>query len=199
MTRNVIYATAALILLALVVRGFKDAGAADARAEIAEARADSLFVHALESERALIEELKTRDTELLRFAEERDSAVARADRAARARPAVVERIIEVAGDSAEVVRVVTELEALHVQEVSALRLALAAADSTAAGLREIIALQDRVNGDLHTALTAAREEARLWERTTHPKLFGLVPMQPTTAYMAGAGTVAALVVYAVLK
>src|SRR5688572_12085607 len=119
----------AIVLVVIWSHGERGKAAEEARAQMAEAKADSAYLDVLESERRRRQDSVRYEIQAKRLELSRDSAVARADRAARARPQVVERIIRVAGDSAAVVEAVAELEAVHEQEVGSLRSALAYADS----------------------------------------------------------------------
>lgn len=196
---KVTYAIGALILAVLLSGQIRRAGAAEAVARAAEARADSLYVYALHVEQRRIEDSVTYAKNIARFEEESAAALARADRAASNRQRAVQRVIEVGGDSAAVMQAVVALEALHAIEVNGLRDALAVSDSIIATQRLQLNDYDYVNGQLRKALEASRAESRAWEKTSAPKLFGLLPVSPNTAFGGGALVTAGLVVWAVLR
>lgn len=197
MNRYVLYALAFLAAL-LAVRAFKEAGAAELRAELAEAKADSLYLDAQDAQRALLEELKTREVEYVRLVGQRDSAVSRADRAAAARPRIVERIVQVAGDSAAVVEALNTLDSLHAQEIAAYRDALSVSDSIVRATDAKLTATLFANRALQDALEAARSESRAWETAKRPSLLG-IPMTPTQAFGLGILVTASGVVYMVLR
>ena len=179
---------AAVVLMALALIGTAVSArlhaTANARAEAAEARADSLYSAAIERDRLVLKAIGLRDARIASLTATADSALAVADRAASTRPAVVTRIVEVAGDSARVVEAVNELVAAYEVEVSALRTALAMADSIAADERESKLAALNANAALRAALDASRTEARAWEGSAKPGLFG-IEVAPGVAFGAG--------------
>jgi hypothetical protein len=195
MTR-VIYALVALALVVVAVRGFKGQAQAEAKATVAEQRADSAYAYAMwvdaRRQSDSIEYEKKRST----WNTERVELVARADRAAAERPNLVARIVEVAGDSAAVVEAVAELEVVHAEEVGGLRSALALSDSIIESQRQELATYSYVNGQLRAALEASRQEARLWEAASKKTLLGL-RIPPGIAF--GGGVVATAALFVVLR
>lgn len=165
---------------------------------MAEAKADSAYLDVLESERRRRQDSVRYEIQAKLLELSKDSAIARADRAARARPEVVERIIRVAGDSAAVVEAVAELEAVHEQEVTSLRSALAYADSLLVAERADKAAIVQLSELRLTALNAAREEARRWEASRRSTLLG-IPISPTAAFGGGVVVTLAGVLFVVLR
>lgn len=184
-------AAVVLVVLALVATAYSARlhATANARAEAAEARADSLHQVASEVERLALEEIALRDVRIVGLTATKDSALNLADRAAHTRPAVVTRIVQVAGDSAEVLEAVAELVAAYEVEVSALRTALAIADSIAADERESKLAALNANAALRAALDASRTEAQAWEASAS----GLFGFRIPTEVAFGAGVLLGVV------
>lgn len=161
--------TVALVLI-LLVGSWCDRGRsrALATAEVAEESTRRALESARIAEDRLAEVQARLEIELLYAAVQRDSAVALADSLARARPTIVERVIEVAGDSASVVEAVLELEQAHQEEVGALRVALAFADSIVDDQRVLILEHEHVNASLRVALDASLAEANSWKQAARP-------------------------------
>lgn len=182
-----------LVVLALIATAYSARlhANSNARAEAAEARADSLHKAATETERDAMLHIALRDRQVLALLAARDSALSIANKAAAKRPQTVTRIAEVAGDSAAVVEAVGELTAAFEVEVSALRVALAMADSIAADERESKLAALNANAALRAALDASRDEARAWEASAKPGLFG-IKLAPGVAF--GAGLVIGIVI-----
>jgi hypothetical protein len=164
-------------MLMLLGFAFAFALALDSRAALkvnaaaAEAKADSAAQVALDYQQRLEAIRSTEDALIVQFKNERDSALAQASRVSRIRQVVVERIIQVAGDSVAVVAAVEQLEAAHAAEVGELRGAIALGDSIIAAQARIIDAQQGANATLTRALSASRAEAQLWERAAKPGLF----------------------------
>lgn len=194
-----LYVAAALAFVFLAARQIEQQGVREERARVAEARADSLYSYALHVEQTRKADSILHAHDRDRWVRERDDALALADRAAERRPEIVTRIIEVAGDSAAVVEAVEQLEVNHTREVSALRGALAAADSVTESQRLELADYAYANGQLRAALEASRAESRAWEATSQPKLLGLFPASPNVAFVGGVVATLGGVAYLVLR
>lgn len=183
---------AVLILAILLLWTLRENAGAVAVAAIREQAADSMYVVALENKHESTVRLRELAEEVVRLARQKNEEVAIADRAAARRPAIVTRIVEVAGDSSAVVAAVADLEEAQAQEVSALRLALAQADSIITAERSRTETVLRLNKSLELALEASRAEARAWERASKPRLFGIHVTPGTTLVvgtLVGAGVV----------
>lgn len=181
---------AVLLALALVAAGWgwRSAVAARAAAEAAQERADSLYAVAVDREAALDAVMAGENAVVAGLEAARDSAVARADRAERRRPAVIERVVAAAGPDSAVVRAAVEevADSIEVHELQPLRLALAAADSIGAARgRQLDTALGAVAG-LRAALEASRAEADVWEVAATPRLFGL-HVEPLAAALIGLG------------
>lgn len=156
-----------LIACALVLAGwsYQERGKALGKAEVAEERADSLYRAAIDYEGAY-RSVALQAGMAIRVAEEsRDSAVARADRAARRRPTIVERVVLAAGPDSAVVRAAVEevADSIDVHELAPLRLALAQADSIGEARARQLAASQALNAAFSSALEASRTEGRAWE------------------------------------
>lgn len=191
MTRVV---TFALIVLAALValRAVRGEGAAEAKAVVANQRADSAFALAIQHENALSEELQNHALAERRLVAQRDSLQAVAKRAAAQRPAIVARIREVAGDSTAVVAQVAELEAVHQQEVEAYRAQIVGMDALLASKDSVITEYAHVNADLRLAVIAARQASREWEHASKPGFLG-IHVRPEVAFVGGVVVGAAFV------
>jgi hypothetical protein len=193
----VFYAIAALVLVLVAAREIRSHGRQTAKAEAAEQRADSLALYAYQTEQSRLADSVVHAKERSTWSKQRDSLLTRADHAAQARPRVVTRIIEVAGDSAKVVQVATELESLHAVEVTALRSALAVSDSIIESQRLELVEDDYTLGQYRKALDAARDEAAAWERASKGGgLFG-IKISPEIAF--GGGVLATVAVGVLLR
>lgn len=177
-----------LVAGALLVAAWswRERGVALAAAAAAEARADSLYLVAIDLEQAFEVISAQENTLITVLAAERDSARARADRAERRRPAVIDRVVERAGADSAVVREAVEevADSIVELEVLPLRRALAAADSIAGARERQLAAAAAANAALRAALEASRTEARAWERAGTPSLFG-IRVEPELAALAG--------------
>lgn len=159
-------------------------------AAVQEARADSLWLQALSKQHALTDAVRRGLAQSARARIERDSLRGIADRATARRPAVVAEIERVAGDSVAVVAAVRELEALHLQETTALRAELLVADHMLAAKDSLLVQYADANASLERALTASRSEADEWKRAARPRLFGLSPQAAlSVGFALGVATV----------
>ena len=182
---------AALVGLALlaVVLGLRGCGA-EARAEAAEQRADSLYLEHVAQRGSLQDAIEERDAALQLEVARADSAEARADRAEARRPALVERVVHVAGPDSAVVRAAIEevANSITVHEIRPLRVTVSALRTQVSLYRwsdSTWAESYRIQGQ---ALEAARAEARAWRAASRPKLFGLFHAEPEIVYVAGVVT-----------
>lgn len=173
----------------------RQSAANQARAEIAEQTADSLYV-VVEESTAVLEAVNAEANAQIRAAEERRvDAEERAARVVQARPTVVREVVtqlvQAGADSSAVEVAIEQLEESHAEEVSALRVALAAADTVIAAQRVQLAATLRVNADLRSALEASRAEATAWERAATPRLLGF-RVSPGVAFVLGASATTAV-------
>lgn len=155
----------------LTIRDLQGRAVLRERAEIAEVRADSIHAVALFYQEKLEAIRAIEDALITDLVEQRDSALARAGKASRVREVVVDRIIEVAGDSAAVVEAVADLQAIHTAEIHGRDSAIALGDSIIAAQYRTIRAYEAANATLLAALSASRAEAQTWERAAKPGLF----------------------------
>lgn len=162
------------------------------------AEADSLAGVALEAQAAL-EDAQVREAAMrLGQKAQQDSAVARAVRAERRRPAIVERVVLEAGPDSAVVRAAVEevVDSIVATEVVPLRAALVQAELQIASWEREAAAKDRAIAGLRAAMEASR-------RAEAAKPDGRwLGMDAQTAFAVGnatgAAAVAGIVVCAVL-
>lgn len=171
-------------------------GRADERGE----RADSALA-ALHDYESAYQSVSAQAETAIRVAEEgRDSANARADRADRRRPAIIERVVHDAGPDSAVVRVAVEevADSIEANEVLPLRAAVTFANSIIAARSAELDAAIRVNGALRLALATSQSEAKAWQRAAKPRLFGLFHVEPGPALLIG-GVLGAVGAVAVLR
>jgi len=171
-----------------------------ARAELAAEETRQAVNRAEEAEHALAAVMVQEDALILLAQAERDSAVARADRAERRRPTIIERVVERAGPDSAIVRaaVLEVVDSIEAHEMTPLRAALAAAtESEAARARQLYAAL-AANAALRTALDASQAEAGVWKAAVGGTVFG-VRVEPELAFVAGALATAGGVAWMVLR
>lgn len=175
MSRVVVAALLALGFV-LTVASLIEARSAREKMREAQERADSAAARANYYQQRLDSVKRHEEPRIAELVTERDEAVARANAMADARPFVVDRVLEVAGDSAAVVEAVRELEAVHEQEIGALWDVLSAADSVIAAQRRTLDAYADANASLRDALRLRTQEAELWRKQSKPLISSKVAL-----------------------
>lgn len=117
-----------LIALAGAVYGVISGFEARGRARLLQEQLDVATANWGRAEQARAIVVREKDEEIAKLRYQRDTTTARADSIAATRPALVTRIIEIAGDSSAVVEAVQELNESHEAETTALRVSLSLAN-----------------------------------------------------------------------